>query len=163
MATKIYAYGMDGFITPMMKFFAKGGSLPNFARFLREGTVNQTYSSFPVWTPTNWAPGISRAPPPPRWREYWEMISSADTCARLSIPKALTCPCSNRGKIPGRRLPWSSTMRMEREASSTTAAATTPGKFQRRPSKRPAGYFTWRLPKSSDPSGGSPASIPRTA
>ena len=55
MAKKIYAYGMDGFITPMMKYFAQEGSLPNFARFLREGTVNQTYPSFPVWTPTNWA------------------------------------------------------------------------------------------------------------
>ena len=55
MAKKIYAYGMDGFITPMMKFFVDEGSLPNFARFLQEGTVNQTYPSFPVWTPTNWA------------------------------------------------------------------------------------------------------------
>lgn len=55
MAKKIYAYGMDGFITPMMRFFAEEGSLPNFARLLREGTVNQTYPSFPVWTPTNWA------------------------------------------------------------------------------------------------------------
>lgn len=55
MAKKIYAYGMDGFITPMMKFFAEEGTLPNFARFLREGTVNQTQPSFPVWTPTNWA------------------------------------------------------------------------------------------------------------
>ena len=55
MPSKIYAYGMDGFITPMMKFFASEGSLPNFSRFLREGTVNQTYPSFPVWTPTNWA------------------------------------------------------------------------------------------------------------
>ncbi|MBV7330571.1 alkaline phosphatase family protein [Chloroflexi bacterium TSY] len=55
MAKKIYAYGMDGFITPMMKFFAAEGSLPNFSRFLREGTVNQTCPSFPVWTPTNWA------------------------------------------------------------------------------------------------------------
>lgn len=55
MTKKIYAFGMDGFITPMMKFFAAEGILPNFARFLREGTVNQTYPSFPVWTPTNWA------------------------------------------------------------------------------------------------------------
>lgn len=46
---------MDGFITPMMKFFAAEGGLPNFSRFLREGTVNQTFPSFPVWTPTNWA------------------------------------------------------------------------------------------------------------
>jgi len=55
MSKRIYAYGMDGFITPMMKFFAKEGSLPNFSRFLREGAVNQTHPSFPVWTPTNWA------------------------------------------------------------------------------------------------------------
>ncbi len=55
MPKKIYAYGMDGFITPMMKFFAAEGCLPNFSRLLREGTVNQTFPSFPVWTPTNWA------------------------------------------------------------------------------------------------------------
>lgn len=55
MTKKIYAYGMDGFITPMMRFFAAEGSLPNFSRLLREGTVNQTFPSFPVWTPTNWA------------------------------------------------------------------------------------------------------------
>ena len=55
MPKKIYAYGMDGFITPMMKFFAAEGCLPNFSRLLREGTVNQTLPSFPVWTPTNWA------------------------------------------------------------------------------------------------------------
>lgn len=55
MTKKIYAYGMDGFITPMMKRFAAEGSLPNFARLLRTGTVNQTLPSFPVWTPTNWA------------------------------------------------------------------------------------------------------------
>ncbi|MCY3897741.1 MAG: alkaline phosphatase family protein [Caldilineaceae bacterium] len=55
MAKKIYAYGMDGFVTPMMKYFASEGCLPNFSRLLREGTVNETYPSFPVWTPTNWA------------------------------------------------------------------------------------------------------------
>ncbi len=55
MTKKIYAYGMDGFITPMMKFIADEGCLPNFSRLLREGTVNQTCPSFPVWTPTNWA------------------------------------------------------------------------------------------------------------
>ena len=55
MTKKIYAYGMDGFVTPMMKFFATEGCLPNFSRLLKEGTVNQTYPSFPVWTPTNWA------------------------------------------------------------------------------------------------------------
>ena len=55
MTKKIYAYGMDGFITPMMRYFAAEGCLPNFSRFLKEGTVNQTYPSFPVWTPTNWA------------------------------------------------------------------------------------------------------------
>lgn len=52
---KICAYGMDGFIVPMMKQFAGEGALPNFARMLREGTVNQLAPSFPVWTPTNWA------------------------------------------------------------------------------------------------------------
>ena len=55
MAKKIFAYGMDGFITPMMKFFAREGVLPTFERMLDEGTVNQTLPSFPVWTPTNWA------------------------------------------------------------------------------------------------------------
>ena len=55
MTKKIYAYGMDGFIIPMMKRFATEGHLPNFARMLKEGTVNQTLPSFPVWTPTNWA------------------------------------------------------------------------------------------------------------
>ena len=52
---KICAYGMDGLITPMVKRFAAEGCLPNFERMLREGTVNQTLPSFPVWTPTNWA------------------------------------------------------------------------------------------------------------
>ena len=55
METKIYAYGMDGLITPMVKKFAAEGILPNFARMLAEGAVNQTAPSFPVWTPTNWA------------------------------------------------------------------------------------------------------------
>lgn len=55
MAKKIFAYGMDGLITPMMKYFAKEGVLPTFQRMLDEGTVNQTLPSFPVWTPTNWA------------------------------------------------------------------------------------------------------------
>jgi predicted AlkP superfamily phosphohydrolase/phosphomutase len=55
MAKKIYAYGMDGFIVPMMKKFAAEGCLPNFERMLKKGTVNQTLPSFPVWTPTNWA------------------------------------------------------------------------------------------------------------
>lgn len=55
MNRKIYAYGMDGFITPMMKLFAAEGCLPNFKRMLTSGSVNQTLPSFPVWTPTNWA------------------------------------------------------------------------------------------------------------
>ena len=55
MSKKIYAYGMDGFIVPMMKKFVAEGGLPNFERMLKEGTVNQTFPSFPVWTPTNWA------------------------------------------------------------------------------------------------------------
>ena len=55
MSPKIYAYGMDGFIVPMMKKFVAEGCLPNFERMLRQGTVNQTLPSFPVWTPTNWA------------------------------------------------------------------------------------------------------------
>ena len=55
MKRKIYAFGMDGFIVPMMKRFAAEGVLPHFERLLREGTVNQTLPSFPVWTPTNWA------------------------------------------------------------------------------------------------------------
>lgn len=55
MNKKIYAYGMDGFIVPMMKRFVAEGCLPTFERILKEGTVNQTFPSFPVWTPTNWA------------------------------------------------------------------------------------------------------------
>jgi predicted AlkP superfamily phosphohydrolase/phosphomutase len=55
MAKKIYAYGMDGFIVPMMRKFVAEGCLPNFERMLKEGTVNQTFPSLPVWTPTNWA------------------------------------------------------------------------------------------------------------
>ena len=55
MSQKIYAFGMDGLITPMVKKFAAEGCLPNFERMLKEGTVNQTLPSFPVWTPTNWA------------------------------------------------------------------------------------------------------------
>ena len=55
MTRKIYAFGMDGFIVPMMKRFAAEGGLPHFERMLREGAVNQTLPSFPVWTPTNWA------------------------------------------------------------------------------------------------------------
>ena len=52
---RVYAYGMDGLITPMVKYFASEGSLPNFQRMLEEGSLNQTAPSFPVWTPTNWA------------------------------------------------------------------------------------------------------------
>lgn len=55
MERKIYAFGMDGFIVPMMQRFAAEGALPHFERLLREGAVNQTLPSFPVWTPTNWA------------------------------------------------------------------------------------------------------------
>ncbi len=55
MAKKIYAYGMDGLILPMVRHFVQEGSLPAFSRLLEEGTSNQTYCSFPVWTPTNWA------------------------------------------------------------------------------------------------------------
>ena len=55
MTNKLYAYGMDGFIIPMMKHFIAEGILPNFERMLKEGTVNQLQPSFPVWTPTNWA------------------------------------------------------------------------------------------------------------
>ena len=55
MAKKIYAYGMDGLITPMLKKFIAEGGLPNFERMLKTGAVNQTFPSFPVWTPTNWA------------------------------------------------------------------------------------------------------------
>ena len=55
MSKKIIAYGMDGFITPMMKYFADEGVIPTFKRLLDEGAVNETFPSFPVWTPTNWA------------------------------------------------------------------------------------------------------------
>lgn len=55
MAPKIFAYGMDGLILPMVQHFAREGALPAFERLLAEGVHNQTYCSFPVWTPTNWA------------------------------------------------------------------------------------------------------------
>ena len=55
MARKVYAFGMDGLILPMVRHFAAEGALPAFARLLAQGTHNQTYCSFPVWTPTNWA------------------------------------------------------------------------------------------------------------
>ncbi len=55
MAKKIYAYGMDGLVLPMVRHFANEGSLPAFAQLLKDGTSNQTYCSLPVWTPTNWA------------------------------------------------------------------------------------------------------------
>ena len=55
MAKKIYAFGMDGLMLPMVKHFVTEGSLPAFARLLASGACNQTYCSFPVWTPTNWA------------------------------------------------------------------------------------------------------------
>ena len=55
MSKKIIAYGMDGFITPMMKYFADEGVIPTFKRMLDAGAVNETFPSFPVWTPTNWA------------------------------------------------------------------------------------------------------------
>ena len=42
MSKKIIAYGMDGFITPMMKHFADEGSLPTFKRLIDEGAVNET-------------------------------------------------------------------------------------------------------------------------
>ena len=104
MATKIYAYGMDGFITPMMKFFAKEGSLPNFARFLREGTVNQTYPSFPVWTPTNWATLSTRA-------QDAQCLQLANHCRSESAGQQLSWPsqqcrtdleCPRTKRIEGR-------------------------------------------------------------
>ena len=55
MAKRIFAFGMDGLITPMVRRFAAEGCLPNFQRMIEDGTVNQTQPSFPVWTPTNWA------------------------------------------------------------------------------------------------------------
>ena len=61
MAKRICAFGMDGFIVPMMKKFAAEGCLPNFERMLLAGTVNQTFPSFPVWTPTNWATLVTGA------------------------------------------------------------------------------------------------------
>ena len=44
MSKKIYAYGMDGFIVPMMKKFVAEGCLPNFEKMLKSGTVNQNFS-----------------------------------------------------------------------------------------------------------------------
>ena len=82
MTMKIYAYGMDGFVTPMMKYFASEGVLPNFSRLLSEGTVNETYPSFPVWTPTNWATLSTGAHTGthsvPTWQTIIERSSDAD-------------------------------------------------------------------------------------
>ena len=69
MSKKIYAYGMDGFIVPMMKKFVAEGCLPNFERMLTDGTVNQTFPSFPVWTPTNWATLSTGAHNRHTWRD----------------------------------------------------------------------------------------------
>lgn len=55
MAKRVYAFGMDGLILPMVRYFAQEGSLPAFGQLLKQGTHNQTFCSFPVWTPTNWA------------------------------------------------------------------------------------------------------------
>ena len=55
MLKKVIAYGMDGMITPMVKHFVEEGVLPNFKRMIDDGTINETFPSFPVWTPTNWA------------------------------------------------------------------------------------------------------------
>ena len=46
MSKKIYAYGMDGFIVPMMKKFVAEGCLPNFERMLKDGTVNRPFRPF---------------------------------------------------------------------------------------------------------------------
>jgi len=35
---RICAFGMDGFIVPMMRHFAREGGLPNFSGMLEEGT-----------------------------------------------------------------------------------------------------------------------------
>lgn len=61
MSRKVCMFGMDGFIVPMMRKFAVEGNLPNFGRIIKEGTVNQTQPSFPVWTPTNWATLVTGA------------------------------------------------------------------------------------------------------
>ena len=55
MTKRIFAFGMDGLITPMVRRFAAEGCLPHFQRMIEQGTVNETHPSFPVWTPTNWA------------------------------------------------------------------------------------------------------------
>ena len=56
MERKIYAFGMDGFIVPMMKRFAAEGALPHFERLLREGAVNQTLPSFRCGPPPTGPP-----------------------------------------------------------------------------------------------------------
>ena len=43
MSKKIIAYGMDGFITPMMKHFADEGSLPTFKRLIDDGAVDHRF------------------------------------------------------------------------------------------------------------------------
>ena len=47
MERKIYAFGMDGFIVPMMKRFAAEGALPHFERLLREGDGQPDPALFP--------------------------------------------------------------------------------------------------------------------
>jgi len=52
---KIYMLGIDQMILPLTMRLVQDGYLPNLARLLERGSANQAVSSFPAWTPTNWA------------------------------------------------------------------------------------------------------------
>ena len=49
------AYGMDGFITPMMRYFAAEGCLPNFSRFSKRVPSTRTYPHSQSGRPPTWA------------------------------------------------------------------------------------------------------------
>lgn len=42
-------------ILPLTEHFVRDGGLPNLQRLLDEGSVSEAISSWPAWTPTNWA------------------------------------------------------------------------------------------------------------
>ena len=61
MPSKVYVIGMDGKVFTMHKRFVAEGILPTLKRLGDEGIVTESYSSFPAWTPTNWATLITGA------------------------------------------------------------------------------------------------------
>jgi len=53
--SRVYLVGMDALILPVAQRFAAEGAMPNLARLMADGAVNEALSCLPVWTPTNWA------------------------------------------------------------------------------------------------------------